>query len=350
MVQKFLLLACLLLVLPLGVQPVFAANPVMIQQQDPGTELWDAVRQRTNNPDNPDGSSATEGDTRSQVRGVDSTVLIHAGGDAWRHYRMGELIPLAAQVLGYVALGILVFRLVRGKIKIKSGRSPHKIKRFSTFQRYVHWITAILFVALAISGIFLMFGRFLMPYVGDGMGGFVMFWLKRLHDFAGPAFAGALLVMTFTFLKGNFPHWRDIIWVFKGGGLLGGHAPAGRYNAGEKGWYWAAVVIGAAVVVSGFVLDFPNFGQSRETMSYYHWIHSISTVVIMAASMGHIYMGTIAMEGAFEAMATGYCDANWAKEHHDVWYEEMVLAGKVGATAEEDLPPAEPRSKEALSS
>jgi formate dehydrogenase subunit gamma len=248
---------------------------------------------------------------------------------------MEELIPNAAKLLGLVALAIIVFRLVRGKIPIKAGRSDRKIKRFTTFQRYVHWTTAILFVALAITGIVLLFGRYIIiPVFGDSAGGTLMLVMKRIHDFSGPAFAIALVVLAITFIKGNFPHISDLKWVFKGGGLFGGHAPAGRYNAGEKGWYWTAVVLGGAVVVSGLVLNFPNFEQSRETMSFYHWIHSISTVVIMAISMGHIYMGTVAMEGAFEAMQTGYCDANWAKEHHDLWYEEMLEKGQVGRLGE----------------
>lgn len=335
------LLAGLLLILFLPFSVVATAAPVtieMMQAQDPGSETWNAVRGR---------EEADTGDVRTQVRGVDSTVLINRGGDQWRFYRMDVLIPIAAKLLGGVLLAIIVFRLIRGKIRIQAGRSDKKIKRFSAFQRYVHWITAILFIALSITGIALMFGRhIIMPFAGES-GGMIMGIMKRIHDLSGPAFAIALVVLAITFIKGNFPHPRDIMWVLKGGGLLGAHASAGRYNAGEKGWYWIAVVIGGAVVVSGLVLDMPNFAQtrdlalgalnidpSRNTMTYFHWIHSISTVIIMAAAMGHIYMGTVAMEGAFEAMQTGYCDANWAKEHHDVWYEKMLEEGKVPAPDE----------------
>lgn len=335
--QKLLAGLLLILLLPVALMASNAPPPPsveMMQLQGPGAETWNAVRGR---------EGADSGQIRSQVRGVDSTVLINTGGEEWRLYRMDVLIPIAAKVLGFALLAIIAFRLVRGKIPIKAGRSDKKIKRFTTFQRYVHWITAILFIGLAISGLLLMFGRhIIMPVFGAEFGGTFMLLMKRLHDLSGPVFAIALVVLTFTFIKGNFPHISDLKWVLKGGGLLGWHAPAGRYNAGEKGWYWIAVLVGVVVVVSGLILDFPNFAatrelgftlfnleQTRNTMTFYHWIHSISTVLIMAAAMGHIYMGTIAMEGALEAMQTGYCDANWAKEHHDLWYEDMVAAGKL---------------------
>ena len=302
----------------------YATAPSVIQQ-DPGAELWNAVRAR---------DGADMGQVRSQVKGVDSTSLINVGGEEWRHFRMGQLIPLAAKVLGFTIIAILLFRLIRGKIRIKSGRSTQKIKRFTRFQRYVHWTTAILFVALGITGAVLMFGRFIvMPYLGPEIGGTLTLVMKRIHDFAGPVFAVALVVLMFTFMKGNFAKWVDVKWVFKGGGMLGGHASAGRYNAGEKGWYWMAVLVGIVVVASGMVLDFPfilDFTErTRDNITFAHWIHSISAVGIMAASLGHIYMGTIAMEGAFEAMQTGECDANWAKEHHDLWYEDLVEQGVV---------------------
>lgn len=317
MKQIMLLLLCLLLWIP-DVQAAeqSAAPPLPPNVPSPGVDLWNEIRGR-------DGTDP--GQVRTQVQGVDTNVLINAKGEEWREYRMQSLIPNAAKVLGFIALAIIIFRLVRGKIPIKAGRSSHKIKRFSTLQRYIHWTTAILFVALAISGIFIMFGRYIViPVFGPEFGGPLVYVLKRIHDFCGPAFSISLVLLVIFFMKGNMPKLLDLKWLAKGGGLFGGkHASAECYNAGEKGWYWIAAIAGAFVVVSGFVLDFPNFEQARNTMSFYHWIHSIGAVVMMSVAMGHIYMGTVAMEGAFEAMATGYCDANWAKEHHDLWYEEM---------------------------
>ena len=111
--------------------------------------------------------------------------------------------------------------------------------------------------------------------------------------------------------------------------MFGSHASADFFNAGEKGWFWIAALVGTTIIVSGFVLDFPIFGQTRQTMEFYHIIHTIAATLMIIASIGHIYMGTIAMDGALEVMKTGYCDSNWAKEHHDIWYEKQLAAGKV---------------------
>ena len=295
------------------VNPTPAATPIAVP--NPNTDLWNQVRAREAAPG-----------ARTQVGGVDTAVLIRPEGEAWRHFRMNELIPMAAMLLALVLGVIVAFRVMRGKIPIQAGRSGKKIRRFSDFQRYVHWTTATLFVLLGVTGLVLLFGRHvLLPIFGPDAFGVVALVCKRIHDFAGPVFAVALAILVVTFIKGNLPDRSDIQWLSKGGGLFGGrHASAGRYNAGEKFWYWFATLGGAVLVVSGLVLDFPNFGQSRETMEYYHMLHGVSAAAVLAFAFGHIYMGTIAMEGAFEAMATGECDENWAKEHHDLWYEEMT--------------------------
>lgn len=141
--------------------------------------------------------------------------------------------------------------------------------------------------------------------------------------------------MLFIFMKGNLPNWTDIRWFLKGGGLFGGHASAGRYNGGEKVWYWLAMIAGAVVVASGLILDFPVFDLASEDIKLSQIVHAIGAIGLFAVSFGHIFMGTFAMEGAFEAMQTGYCDENWAKEHHDLWYEDLRKQGvlSVGATS-----------------
>ncbi|HIO97451.1 MAG TPA: formate dehydrogenase subunit gamma [Leucothrix sp.] len=254
-------------------------------------------------------------------------------GQKWRNFRMGQLVPYAAYLLGGVLLILVLFRLIRGKIKIKAGRSGKKIYRFSPFQRFVHWSVAILFVILGITGILLTFGKSgLIPIIGSKAFGTIAGLGKLLHDYLGPVFGIMLLVMLFTFIKGNFGNWTDVKWFFKGGGMFGNHASAGRYNAGEKAWFWLAILAGAVVVVSGLILDFPFFDQTREDLQLSHLVHAIGSIGLLAASFGHIFMGTVAMEGAYEAMRTGYCDENWAKEHHDLWYNDLVKQGIVGGT------------------
>ena len=175
-----------------------------------------------------------------------------------------------------------------------------------------------------------MFGRkLLIPIFGNDTFGNIASVAKILHDYLGPAFGVALIFLFILFVRENIPSLKnDINWLMKGGGLFGGHVSADRYNAGEKGWFWIAALVGGAIVVSGMVLDFPIFGQTRETMEFFHIIHSIAAAIMILASFGHIYMGTAGVEATFEVMQTGYCDANWAKEHHDLWYEKVKDSGE----------------------
>ncbi len=298
--------------------------------ENPATDLWRQVRQRQGEGQSP---GVIAGST--QIKGAEAGVLIRPEGEEWRQFRMQQLVPYSMTLLGLAIIALAAFRVVRGKMMVTEGMSGVKIPRFNSFQRIVHWVVAVLFVMLALTGTLLTFGRTgLVPYIGNEAFGTLAYAAKRFHDFAGPVFGLSLLVMIFSYLKDNIPKGIDFKWFMKFGGFFGGHASSGRYNGGEKAWYWLVVVIGAVVVGSGLVLDFPNYGQTRDLMSTAHLLHSISAILILAASLGHIYMATIGTEGALETMVTGYCDANWAKEHHDLWYQEMKEAGKVGAVKE----------------
>ncbi len=282
--------------------------------QNPGSELWRNVRQR---------EFPLAG--TSQVKAVDANVLINVSGESWRQYRINELIPIASIALFFGLIGVFLFRLLRGNIKLADGRSGIKILRFTLNQRVAHWCTAILFVTLALTGIILLLGRnLLIPMFGLEGFGYIAVAAKTLHDYLGPAFAVSLLFVFLLFVRDNFLSPKiDMQWLMKGGGMFGKHASADRYNLGEKGWFWIAVLVGGTIIVSGLVLDFPIFGQTRATMEFYLVIHGIAALIMIVASFGHIYMGTAALEGTFEVMQTGYCDSNWAKEHHDLWYEKV---------------------------
>ena len=92
--------------------------------------------------------------------------------------------------------------------------------------------------------------------------------------------------------------------------MVGGkHVSSHRFNAGEKLWFWGGMfALGIIVSVSGFVLNFPNFEQTRGQMQLAWIVHAVGTLLFVCMSVGHIYMGTIAMEGVREAMRTGYVD------------------------------------------
>ena len=332
-------------------------NTASIAVPNPAPELWRAVRQRESLRQETmlpravpaqelvldlwaevqSGQAPIAG--RTQVAGVDAGVLINPRGEQWRNFRMAQLLPFAAYLLAGVLLLATLYFALRGCIRISGGRSGILIRRFSLSQRTLHWIVAITFVILALTGLILLFGRStLIPLIGARAFSYIALGAKRLHDFVGPVFGIALALQFFFFIRGNLPHPRDIKWLLKGGGLFGGHASAHRYNAGEKGWFWIAMLGGLLVVASGLVLDFPMFGLDRAAMELTHVIHSTGAVILLAVSLGHIYMGTIGTEGTFEVMKTGYCDANWAREHHDLWYEDLRKQGKIGVVEENEDP------------
>jgi formate dehydrogenase subunit gamma len=280
----------------------------------PGAELWREVRQR-------DGAVTGV----SQVKSPGADVLVNVSGQSWREYRMQQLIPVAGIAIVVVLAVIGIFRLLRGRIMLAEGRSGVKILRFTTNQRIAHWATAILFCLLGLTGLAMLLGRkFLIPVFGAEGFGTIAAASKFLHDYLGPLFMFALTWLFVLFVRDNLPSLKiDLQWLLRGGGLFGKHASSDRYNAGEKLWFWLASIVGLAVIISGMVLDFPIFGQTRATMEFYHFVHSIGAVILIVVSFGHIYMGTAALEATFEVMQTGYCDSNWAREHHDLWYEKV---------------------------
>ena len=256
-------------------------------------------------------------------------------GEAWRQVRNNWIIPYggALVLIALVAAGL--FYAAKGTIGLHAPETGRKIERFTYFERAAHWTNAIAFSILAISGIVMAFGKyFLLPVMGGTLFGWLSYALKNLHNFAGPVFAVSLLVVFLTFVRDNLPSKDDIVWLAKGGGLFSGaHVPSHRFNAGEKIVFWAGVfVLGFVVVGSGLVLDkiVPGMAYTRGDMQIAHMIHGVATVLMMAMFIGHIYMGTIGMKGAYQAMKTGYVDETWAREHHELWHDD-IKAGRIPA-------------------
>ncbi|OGB04140.1 MAG: formate dehydrogenase subunit gamma [Burkholderiales bacterium RIFCSPHIGHO2_12_FULL_61_11] len=266
-------------------------------------------------------------------------------GEAWRQVRNNWLIPYGGALLLIVAGALALFYLGKGPIKLVGAETGRKIERFTHFERSAHWSNAIAFSILAISGIVMAFGKFfLLPVMGLTLHGWLSYALKNLHNFAGPVFAVSLLVIIVTFVRDNLPAKGDLNWLLKGGGLLSGHeVKSGRFNAGEKVVFWVGVfLLGVIVVGSGLVLDklLPGLVYERGTMQVAHMVHSASNILMMAMFMGHIYLGTIGTEGAYQGMKTGYVDETWARQHHELWYDD-VKAGRIPAQRDEPAPPSQ---------
>jgi len=265
-------------------------------------------------------------------------------GEAWRQVRNNWIIPYGGSLFLIVLLAIAIFYFSKGSIKTHGADTGRKIERFTPFERAAHWSNAIAFSILAISGLVMAFGKFfLQPVIGGLLFGWLTWVLKTMHNFAGPLFAVSLVIVFFTFLRDNWPQKGDLHWLAKGGGLItGGEPPSNRFNAGEKLIFWGGVFfLGIVVVSSGFVLDklLPGLVYERATMQVAHMVHAVATVLMMCMFLGHIYLGTIGMQGAYKAMRTGYVDETWAKEHHEYWYDD-VKAGNI--PAQRSTPAVEP--------
>jgi formate dehydrogenase subunit gamma len=221
----------------------------------------------------------------------------------------------------------------RGSIKVHGASTGRLIQRFTPLERYVHWVVGISFAILGLSGLIMMLGKYvLLPVVGYTLFAWLAQLSKHLHNFLGPVFVVSLLVFIVMFVRENLPRAYDIGWLFKLGGMVSGqHVPSGKFNAGEKIWFWAGVVVLSLIVsASGLILLFPNFDQVRAVMIEANVVHAVAAGAVMAASLGHIYLGTLGVEGAYEAMRNGYVDEAWAKEHHEYWYND-IKSGKIKA-------------------
>ena len=254
-------------------------------------------------------------------------------GEAWRQYRNGPLTMIGGGILLAALAAVAAMYLIRGQIRLDGPRTGRLIERFTPTERTLHWSMALSFVALASSGIVMLFGKhILLPFFGLTLFGWLAFLCKNIHNFVGPIFTVSIILFFIKFARDNLPSASDIKWMAKFGGLFNGaHVSSHRFNAGEKIIFWGGVVgLGLVVSASGFVLDklVPGFEYSRAYMQIASIVHIAAAMLAAGMVIGHIYLGTLGMEGAYESMRTGYVDDVWAKEHHDLWYAD-IEQGKI---------------------
>jgi formate dehydrogenase subunit gamma len=267
---------------------------------------------------------------RGSIPDVKSSTIEQPAGRDWRHFHEVVLHWIGAvAVLGMLAL-LIAFYLVRGMVRIQSGRSGRTLVRFNVFERFVHWMTAACFVILAVTGLNITFGKdVLLPLIGHDAFSAWSQWAKYAHNYLSFPFTIGVILIFLMWLAGNIPNRVDVEWLKEGGGIVGHkHPPAYRFNAGQKMIYWIVVLGGAAVAISGYILMFPFYGTTIAGMQIAQVVHGVVAVLFVAVMLAHIYIGTIGMQGAIEAMWNGTVDLNWAKEHHALWVDEEMQKGK----------------------
>ncbi|WP_375457787.1 formate dehydrogenase subunit gamma [uncultured Enterovirga sp.] len=265
-------------------------------------------------------------DGRVTIPDTKSGTLEQPQGREWRAFREGWLPWIGGiAVLGMLlALGLFYFS--KGRMRLdQSEESGIKILRFNAFERFTHWLTASTFIVLALTGLNYIFGkRILMPLIGPEAFSTLAQWGKYAHNYLAWPFMLGILFMMLVWLKDNIPGRIDWIWLKAGGGFLGdAHPSAGRFNAGQKLIFWIVMIGGIAMSATGIILMFPISAVDVNGIQINQAIHAVIGVLFIAAILGHIYIGSLGMEGAYDAMGSGEVDLAWARRHHDLWVEEQ---------------------------
>jgi len=264
-----------------------------------------------------------------------ASVLIQPEGRDWRRFHNVTLRWIGAIVILGMLVVLVVFYLWRGMVRIEGGRSGRTIVRFTAVERFVHWMTASCFIILALSGLNITFGKaLLLPLVGPSAFSTWSEMAKYAHNYLSFPFTLGVVLIFLMWIAWNLPTFTDFKWLAQGGGIVGSkHPPAGRFNAGQKAIYWIVVLGGGAAAVTGYLLMFPFYATDIAGMQLAQMVHGVVGLVFIAIMLAHIYIGTIGMQGAFQAMGRGEVDANWARQHHSLWLEKQAKKGRVRGAA-----------------
>lgn len=297
-------------------------------------------------------------DVKVSTGGPEARVLIQDGGMTWLEFRKGPLATYGAWLLGGTLALLALFYLIRGKIRIDGAKTGRTVTRFQAVERFGHWLMAGSFVVLAITGLVVLFGRMVViPLMGHEAFSTIAVGSKWVHNNISWAFMLGLVMVFFMWVLHNIPNRTDLKWLAVGGGIFskGVHPPAKKFNAGQKMIFWAVIVFGASISASGLSLLFPfelpmfaktfailnqtglpqavGFGElpvmlaPHEEMQLATLWHSIMAFVLTAIILAHIYIGSVGMEGAFDAMGSGEVEEQWAREHHGLWLKELQEKG-----------------------
>jgi len=295
---------------------------------------------------NPNASAVQEQQLMQQLKVIQglgtipdkkSYVLEHPAGRDWREFHNVTLRWIGGIVIIGMIVLLAIFYMWRGSMKLRTGFSGTTILRFNAFERFVHWLTAVSFVILGITGLNITFGRvLLLPWMGPEAFSTWSEWAKYSHNYLSFAFTIGVVLMFLMWVGENFPTAADVEWMKEGGGMFDKeektHPPAWKFNAGQKLLYWFVILGSIAMMISGYMLMFPFYGGlTVGNMELAEIFHGVVGVLFVSLILAHIYLGTLGMEGAFDAMSDGNVDVNWAKEHHSLWYEEEMGSGRARA-------------------
>lgn len=279
-----------------------------------------------------------QGDVTGRVSIPDprAALLIQPEGRDFKDFWRGPMKWIGAIAILGMTAALVLFYVTRGRVRLAAGRSGQTLTRFNFFERFVHWLTAGSFIILALTGLNITFGRqLLLPLIGPDAFTVWSQWSKYAHNFGSFAFMAGVVLTFLIWIAHNIPNREDVAWFRAGGGFIGDHhPPAGRFNGGQKLIFWTVVLGGVAVSITGLILMFPfAYVTTIGGMQLAQILHGVIGLVMTGIIIAHIYIGSVGMEGAFEAMGSGQVDVNWAREHHAIWAEEELAKGRVSGVS-----------------
>jgi len=262
-----------------------------------------------------------------------SYVIEQPLGRVWRLFHEVYLHWIGTVVIVGMVLLLAAYQLLHGTVRLEGGRSGRMIKRFTALERFTHWLLAVAFIILAITGLNITFGKdLLLPLIGPTAFSRWSIMAKYAHDFSSFPFVLGVLMLFVLWVRENLPTMVDVRWILAGGGMIGkAHPPAWKFNAGQKFVFWSVTAATIGVTASGLYLLFPFYLTNIFGMQIAQAIHAVIAVLYVALIIGHIYIGTLGEEGAFDSMENGEVDLNWAKQHHSLWFEQELAQGRSAA-------------------
>ncbi|MDX1809232.1 MAG: formate dehydrogenase subunit gamma [Sulfurospirillaceae bacterium] len=261
--------------------------------------------------------------------------------DILSYRRFGDLFTyLQAHYFRVIFLGILigvplVFLLHYLIIGAKSfSHGGKRIYFFTILNRISHWIAAIAFIVLIPTGLLMVFGK----YFG---GGEFITEARHFHAIFTPVFIVAVIPMLISWFKDMIISFDDIKWLFMAGGYLTKSKemiPAGKFNAGQKTWFWIATLGGIVMILTGGAMFFQNFdlgiastlGMTQiDLLRLSAIIHNILGFAVLALFLTHIYMSVFAIKGSLKSMKDGYKEEDEVKYMHSSYYKKLKKEGKI---------------------
>ena len=322
-------------------------------------DLWRALR-------------FNEADVSVSAGGDVAKVLVQGGGMAWYQFRQGPLVTYGGYLLLGTIAALFLFYVLRGRIAVDAAKTGRTVTRFKAIERFAHWLLAGSFILLGITGLLVLMGRsFIAPYLGKDFNAVVLSFSKFVHNNVAWAFMVALVMVFVFWVAHNLPSRTDLKWFAQFGGIIGKkHPPAKKFNAGQKLIFWSVIILGGSISASGlsllFPFELPMFAKTfailngwgvnewlgmapfpdslspHEEMQFAQAWHAIVSFVLMAIIIAHIYIGSVGMEGAYDAMGSGEVDEAWAHQHHSLWLDEMnAKEAAQGRTSPPGATPAE---------